>query len=110
MVIKTKVTCLNNRMDTNRKAMITSSKVMSTSNHPTDMRKKDTATKRKIMDISDHLMENTSKRGTATKTKTITITKTMGTKNNLTEDTMKRITDMSKMGMVMMIKSTDISK
>merc|ERR1719210_172036 len=55
-------------------------------------------------------MEDTSKRGTATKTKTITITKTMGTKNNLTEDTMKRITDMSKMGMVTMIKSTDTSK
>merc|ERR1711944_254208 len=34
----------------------------------------------------------------------------MGTKNNLTEDTRKRITDMSKKNMVTTIKSTDTSK
>merc|ERR1711976_518140 len=107
MVSGTKVTCLNNRTrrDTNKKNTATI-KVMNMINHltaindhPTDTRRKVTATKRKITGISNHLMEDTSKRGMAIKTKTNMTTKTMDTKNNLTEDTRKRIMDMSKKSM-----------
>merc|ERR1711944_351640 len=55
---------------------------MAINDHPTDTRRKVTATKRKITDISNHLME----------------------------DTRKRITDMSKKSMVTTIKSTATSK
>merc|ERR1712012_1494094 len=83
---------------------------MAINDHPTDTRRKVTATKRKLTDISNHLMEDTSKRGMAIKTKTTMTTRPMGTKNNLMEDTRKMITDMSKKSTVTTIKSTDTSK